>query len=111
MSESRRGLLRLNATIKPHRVSPTLLEDDIRTFLLLLASLVVSLALGAVIAYVALDTLPCHWFGTGFEGACAMGVLWASVASGLVAATLSFAYLCYRLLRRRGNRRSKPGVS
>lgn len=54
-------------------------------------------------AYVAVETLPCHWFGTAFEGACAYGVLWTSIALGLVAAVLSFAYLCYRVLRRRAH--------
>jgi hypothetical protein len=76
-------------------------ENDIRTALLLVASLLGSLLFGAVVAYVAVETLPCHWFGTGFEGACADGALWASVGIGLAAAVLSFVYFCYRLLRGR----------
>ena len=87
------------------------MEDDIRTFFLLLASLVVSLVLGSVVAYVAIDTLPCHWFGTGFEGACAYGVLWASIAIGLAVAVLLFAYLCYRVLRRRVTRTPNLAVN
>ncbi len=89
-----------------HEIPTLLLEDDIRTFLLLLASLVVSLVFGSVVAFVAIETLPCHWFGTAFEGACAYGVLWASIAIGLVAAVLSLAYLGYRVLRRRVRRTS-----
>lgn len=56
-----------------------------------------------MVAYVALETLPCRWFGTGFEGACAYGVLWASIALGLSVAVGLLAYLGYRVLRRRKN--------
>lgn len=72
-----------------------------KTFLLLVASLLLSLAGGAGIGAVAMSTLPCRWFGTGFEGACAYGVLWASIALGVLGATVSFGYLAYRVGRRR----------
>ena len=42
-----------------------------RGFLLLILSLAASLALGAAIAAVGLEVLPCRWFGTGVDGACA----------------------------------------
>jgi len=70
---------------------------------LLVASLLVSLLFGAVAAYLAVETLPCRWFGTGFEGACAYGALWASIGIGLAAAVLSFAYFCNRLRRSRAS--------
>ena len=92
------------------RVSTILLENAIRTFLFLLAALVVSLIFGLVVACVAIETLPCHWFGTGFEGACAYGALWTSIGIGLSAVVLSFAYLSYRLFRRRGSRTSTLAV-
>ena len=79
-------------------------EDVIRRIVLLLASLVVSLVFGLAVAYVAIETLPCHWFGTGFEGACAQGVLLASSVIGLVGTILLFASLCYRVLRRQDSR-------
>ena len=72
-----------------------------RTALFLLASLVASLVLGTLAAYVAVEILPCHWFGTAFEGACAYGVLWTSIGIGLGVMLLSFAYACVRLWRRR----------
>jgi uncharacterized membrane protein YedE/YeeE len=71
---------------------------------LLVASLLGSLLFGAVVAYVAVETLSCHWFGSGFEGACAYGALWASVGIGIAAAVLVFANFCVRLLRRRATR-------
>lgn len=64
-----------------------------KTFLRLVVSLVLSLVAGAGIAWVAMMTLPCRWFGTGFEGACAYGVIWASIALGFLCAVLAFGYL------------------
>jgi uncharacterized membrane protein YedE/YeeE len=78
-----RSLRRLRLIVKYHESQHQLLEKAIRTFLLLLASLSGSLVFGTAVAYVALETLPCHWFGTGFEGACAYGALWASIGTGL----------------------------
>jgi hypothetical protein len=72
---------------------------------LLLGSLIASFALGALVAYIALEALPCHWFGTAFEGACAYGVLYTSIGIGLAVAVLAFSYLCYRVLRRSGRTR------
>ena len=72
-----------------------------RAFALISLSLAISLAFGSMVAYVAMGTLPCRWFGTGFEGACAYGVLWTSIGMGLTAAVVSFAYLVYRVNRRR----------
>lgn len=92
------------------RVSTDLLENNIRTVFLLLASLVVSLAVGSVATYLAFETLPCHWFGTGFEGACAYGVIWAAIGIGILAAVGLFAYLVYRVLRRRLSRTSNLAV-
>lgn len=71
------------------------------TFLRLVGSLLLSLVAGAGIAAVAMSTLPCRWFGTGFEGACAYGVFWASIALGLLGAVVTFGYLAYRVVRRR----------
>ena len=50
---------------------------------MLLGSLIASFALGTLVAYIALEALPCHWFGTAFEGACAYGVLYTSIGIGL----------------------------
>ena len=82
------------------------LENTIRTFLSLLAALAVSLVVGSVTAYVALETLPCHWFGPVMEGSCAYGALWAALGLGLLSAVLSLAYLGYRVLRGRRLRAS-----
>jgi hypothetical protein len=71
-----------------------------RKFLFLLAALLLSVVFGGVVGYIGMETLPCHWFGTGFEGACAYGVLWVSIGTGLAAGILLFACLCYRVLRR-----------
>lgn len=79
-----------------------------KTLLLLLGSLVLSLTVGAGIGALAMSTLPCRWFGTAFEGACAYGVLWASIALGLLAAVLSFGVFAYRVVRRRP---AAPGLS
>lgn len=76
-------------------------ENAIRTFLLLLGSLLLSLILGAVVAYIAVELLPCNWFGTAFEGACAYGVFWTSIILGLIVTGLSFATIGFRVLRRR----------
>jgi uncharacterized membrane protein len=83
------------------------MENKIRTFLLLLSSLVASLVFGALVAYVAMEALPCHWFGTGFEGACAYGVLYTSLGIGLVSVLLMFAWFCYRLIQSSKNRVSR----
>lgn len=71
-----------------------------RTFFYLLASLLASIALGSLATYVAVETLPCHWFGTGFEGACAYGALFASACIGLTVLVLTFSYLCYRMIKK-----------
>lgn len=104
-------MLRLTLIVRRYEIRTIVLEDNIRTFLLLLASLAASLIFGSVVAFVAVETLPCHWFGTGFEGACAHGVVWASLGIGLGAAVLSFAYLCYRVRRRRVSQTRHPEVS
>ena len=93
------------------RVNTILLENNIRIVLLLLASLVVSLVVGSGATYLALETLPCHWFGTGFEGACAYGAIWAAIGIGVLAAVVLFAYLGYRVLRRRLDRTSNLVVN
>ena len=60
---------------------------------MLLGSLIASFALGALVAYIALEALPCHWFGTAFEGACAYGVLYTSIGIGLaVISVLAASY-------------------
>ena len=77
-----------------------------RTFLLLLATLIASLALGVLATYIAIETLPCEWFGTSFEGACAYGALYASFAIGLLVAITLFAWLVYRIMR--GRKKASP---
>jgi hypothetical protein len=67
--------------------------------------LIASFALGAPVAYIALEILPCHWFGTAFEGACADGVPWTSIGIGLAVAVFAFSDFCYRMLRRGGQSR------
>lgn len=83
-------------------------EVAIRTVLRLSAALLVSIIVGALAAVVAVEVLPCYWFGSGVEGACAYGVLWTSIVGGLTVAVLSFGYLCYRVLRRGGRTASPP---
>jgi hypothetical protein len=80
-------------------------ESDIRKALLLLGSLIASLVVGGLAAAIGFETLPCQWFGTAFEGACAYGVLYTSIAIGLAVAALAFSYLCYRVLGRGGQSR------
>jgi hypothetical protein len=63
-------------------------------FLFLLCIL---LGLGA--GYVAMETLPCHWFGSNFEGACGYGVLFAAIGVGFVVLVLSFGILSYLTVR------------
>lgn len=70
-----------------------------RKFLLIVSSLVVSLIIALVVGYMAMETLPCRWFGSGFEGSCAYGVLWVSIGIAFVLASSLFVYLVYKILR------------
>lgn len=67
---------------------------------MLLGSLIASLVVGTLAAAIAIETPPCRWFGTAFEGACAYGVFWASIGLGLALSVLAFSYPCDRVLRR-----------
>jgi len=59
----------------------------------LAASLIAALAVG----YAAMETLPCRWFGSGFEGSCAYGVLWTSIGLAAAVFLLLFGFLVYRI--------------
>jgi uncharacterized membrane-anchored protein YhcB (DUF1043 family) len=69
--------------------------------LLTIIALAASLVAGLAVGYVAMEILPCRWFGSGFEGGCAYGVLWTSVSLALAVALLSFGFLVYRIFHRR----------
>jgi hypothetical protein len=52
-----------------------------RSVAMLAAMLLISALVTAIAAYLALEWMPCSWFGSGFEGACGYGAVW-SVAAG-----------------------------
>lgn len=76
------------------------MKNAARKLLLGIIALAASLLAGLAVGYAAMETLPCRWFGSGFEGGCAYGVLWTSIALALAVALLSFGFLVYRIVRR-----------
>jgi hypothetical protein len=70
----------------------------IRTALLLLAYLALSVLFGFAAGYIAVTVLPCEWFGSRFEGACGYGALWVAVLIGTLVAALAFGLLTFYAL-------------
>ncbi len=66
-----------------------------------------ALLLGAGAAWLASVVLPCAWFGSSFEGACAYGVMWAAIAIGLGVALVVAAGGLWHVL---GTRRAGDGA-
>ena len=66
----------------------------------MLKSIAVAIALSllaaigaAILGAIAVNTLPCSWFGSGFEGGCGLGaVLLVSAASVLLAVVLAITF-------------------
>jgi ABC-type phosphate/phosphonate transport system permease subunit len=66
----------------------------------MLKSIAVAIALSllaaigaAILGAIAVNTLPCSWFGSGFEGGCGLGaVLFVSAASVLLAVVLAITF-------------------
>lgn len=46
--------------------------------------LLLSASFSALLGYGALEVMPCHWFGSPFEGACGYRAIFFTVAGGLV---------------------------
>lgn len=46
--------------------------------------LLLSASFSALLGYGALEVMPCHWFGTPFEGACGYGAVFFTGVVGLV---------------------------
>ncbi len=55
------------------------MKQAAKSFSLILMLLLVSVALSVVIAFTLLAIVPCSWFGTGNEGACAYGAIFNMV--------------------------------
>jgi|GEM_PF-5097285 len=60
------------------------------TVLTLLLAFAGAVCVAGAVAVVALDKMPCEWFGSSFEGGCGYGAMFASVAGGLLLCVLLF---------------------
>ncbi|GJJ02848.1 hypothetical protein RugamoR64_33860 [Duganella rhizosphaerae] len=60
------------------------------TLLTLLLALVASVCIACAIVYVALDAIPCSWFGSTFEGACGFRAMMMGVAASVALSALLF---------------------
>ncbi|MCU6496223.1 hypothetical protein LPN04_00290 [Rugamonas sp. A1-17] len=64
--------------------APLALRSAAGTMLTLLIAFAASLGIAGAIAFFALDTMPCEWFGSSFEGGCGYGAMFVSIAGGLL---------------------------
>ena len=78
------------------QTSPSALQ----TLLALLAMLIGSAVLAVAVAYVALENMPCRWFGSAFEGGCGFGALGASAGVALIVFVIAFGCAARLYFRR-----------
>ncbi|OBV36680.1 hypothetical protein [Janthinobacterium psychrotolerans] len=76
--------------------------------LLTIAGLAVLAALAtAVLGFVALEVLPCSWFGGASEGACGYGVTFAVMGASPFVFLVLMVLLCIGYARRQGKAAQK----
>lgn len=58
--------------------------------------------LTAILAFMALELMPCSWFGSHSEGACGYGAVFAVMGAAPIVFLVLTAVLCIWYARRRG---------
>ncbi|RFP16831.1 hypothetical protein D0T25_17280 [Duganella sp. BJB488] len=86
--------------------APLALRSAAGTILTLLIAFAASVGIAGAIAYFAVSTMPCEWFGSSFEGGCGYGALWMCIAGGLALSMVLFLGFVVVYFRRR----SAPAV-
>jgi hypothetical protein len=61
-----------------------------RSIAMLVAMLLLSGLVTVIVAYLALEWMPCQWFGSSFEGACGYGALWTAAGVAVLLWPLLF---------------------
>ena len=61
-----------------------------KTLLVLLGMFIASVLITAVIGFAALEWMPCHWFGSSFEGGCGYGAVMATLAVSMIVCPVLF---------------------
>lgn len=56
----------------------------LQSIFMLMMILLLSASFSALLGYGALEVMPCHWFGSPFEGTCGYRAIFFTVAGGLV---------------------------
>lgn len=56
----------------------------LQSIFMFMVILLLSASFSALLGYGVLEVMPCHWFGSSFEGTCGYRAMFFTVAGGLV---------------------------